>query len=48
MGVFALTQTGWKNIKNFTFNSELNIKKIFLTEILNKIIKNNIKVKAIN
>ncbi len=48
MGVFALTPIGWKKIKNLTFNSGLNLKKISLTEILNKIIKNNVKVKAIN
>ena len=48
MGVFAFTPIGWKKIKNFISNSTLNLNKISLTEILNKIIKNNIKVKAIN
>ena len=48
MGVFALTPIGWKKIKNLTFNCGLNLKKISLTEILNKIIKSNVKVKAVN
>ncbi len=48
MGVFALTSKGWKKIKNLTFNNELNLNKISLTEIFNKIIENNVKVKALN
>ena len=48
MGVFALTPKGWKKIKNLIFNSEIDIKKISLTKIFNKIIKKDINVKAVN
>ena len=48
MGVFGISASGWKNIKEFISKNSLNINKISMTQIFNKIVKNNIKIKSIN